>query len=862
MNDLVLPLPHPDAALERVGGKGMSLARLARAGLPVPDGFHVTTDAYRLFVAENGIQAGIRDALIGIDAGDPAEAARASLAIGGLFAAGRMPECIEYAVAAAYAALESRAAAGARESEPGFAVRSSATAEDLPSASFAGQQETYLNVRGREAVLRAVVKCWASLWTDRAMAYRARQGIGPESVALAVVVQELVDAEAAGIMFTANPATGNRGEIVIDGAWGLGEAVVGGKVTPDTFVVDKTDGRIKERRIRSKAVMTVRSADGIREDPVPGRRRRKAAISRAAAAELARTGARIEEIFGRPMDVEWAVRNSRIFILQARPITALPEPPLKWVPPRPGTILARVSFTEFIPDALSPLFATLGLPVASAGITRMQTEALGIRGNPAYFFEVVNGYAFSTMVLKESMKVALRVASITRKIFQYGEARCGEAPREIRALRDTWSIKDAAAMPAAELLSGARELFAATADYFQMAQSWPIPRASMSEGAFTRFYDRSVKRKNDPAAAVFLRGLDSLPLRAEKSLYDLAAWIKERPVLAGYLERASGEQVRAALREDPVPAPLSGEFAAGIAAHLSAYGHIVYDLDFAKAPPAEDPAPLIETMKAYLSGKAVNPYARQRSHAEERAKAEQAVIRRLGPRRRKRFTALLSAARERAPQRENAIADLGIPYPGIRRLLGELGRRLAASGAMDRREDVYWLEAREADGLASCLDRGEPLSNLSSILNIRRRDWERARKAAPPNIVLPEKWKLLAGLLARRKTAGNILQGLGVSAGTATAPARVLRGPEDFGSMRPGDVLVAVTTTPAWTPLFAMASAVVTDIGGPLSHSSIVAREYGIPAVMAAKDATRRITSGGTVTVDGTNGTVRIQETD
>ena len=233
----ILPLNDSNATLETVGGKGMSLAKLARAGLPVPDGFHVTTEAYRQFVAANDLQMKILSTLKDLDAADPAALETASASIGGFFAGGTIPAEIASEIAASYSSLATH-----NLSPAPVAVRSSATAEDLPGASFAGQQETYLNIRGEEAVLEAVRKCWASLWTARAIAYRARQNIAPDSVALAVVVQELVFADAAGIMFTANPIDGERNETIINAAWGLGEAIVSGAVTPDTITVNKKKG--------------------------------------------------------------------------------------------------------------------------------------------------------------------------------------------------------------------------------------------------------------------------------------------------------------------------------------------------------------------------------------------------------------------------------------------------------------------------------------------------------------------------------------------------------------------------------------------------------------------------------------------
>src|SRR6266699_3096483 len=257
---LVLALDDASATLEQVGGKGASLARMATAGLPVPPGFHITTAAYRRFVTENGLQEEILAAVAPVAADQPAALEEASRQIGQLFARSVMPDDIAGAIRQAYREIPTINRAptmnrGATGGDLPVAVRSSATAEDLPEMSFAGQQETYLNMRGEAMVLDAVKRCWASLWTARAIGYRARQGIAQEEVSLAVVVQELVPADAAGILFTANPLTGARDQVMINAAWGLGEAIVGGQVMPDSFVVSKASGKIIEQETPEKDVM-------------------------------------------------------------------------------------------------------------------------------------------------------------------------------------------------------------------------------------------------------------------------------------------------------------------------------------------------------------------------------------------------------------------------------------------------------------------------------------------------------------------------------------------------------------------------------------------------------------------------------
>src|SRR5207237_2162855 len=255
---LVLALDDPAATLEQVGGKGASLARLAAVGLPVPPGFHITTDAYRYFVTENRLQEQILASVSSVTADQPTSLEEASRKIGRMFAQGSMPAEIAEAIRQAYVALGG--------DDLSVAVRSSATAEDLPELSFAGQQETYLNMRGEAMVLDAIKRCWASLWTARAIGYRARSGIAHEEVSLAVVVQELVLADAAGILFTANPLTGERDQVLINAAWGLGEAIVSGRVTPDTVVVDRASGTITAQRIGEEGGRRASGPDSTSED--------------------------------------------------------------------------------------------------------------------------------------------------------------------------------------------------------------------------------------------------------------------------------------------------------------------------------------------------------------------------------------------------------------------------------------------------------------------------------------------------------------------------------------------------------------------------------------------------------------------
>jgi phosphohistidine swiveling domain-containing protein len=867
MKSYVLPLSDLQADLATVGGKGMSLAKLTRAGLPVPDGFHVTTEAYREFVATNELQPRILKALEKADAVQPSTLEAASAAIGRLFAEAKLPGNLANAILQAYLTLPG--------TDPAVAVRSSATAEDLPGASFAGQQETYLNLRGADAVLKAVQKCWASLWTGRAIAYRLRQGIAPQSVALAVVIQLLVPAEAAGILFTANPLTGKRDEAVINAAWGLGEAIVGGAVTPDTVTVSRSTGRVIHRATAEKQVMTVRTDSGTGQQPVPDPLKKVPVLSDAQAAELARTGAKIEQLYGMPMDIEWTLADGKFAILQARPITALPEAPIEWIRPNPKGVYMRGSIVDMMPDPVSPLFATLGIP----SITRVGIkQVLGplTRSEPILpddYITTINEYAYMC-------------ASFTPRqwwwVFFHMMISFPRMLREALPLwRDKirphyaetvmqWQGRPWEAMSITELWAGIQEVNEAAMLHMASLLVATTGASAGAEMLFTRVYEKMIRRDDDPATPTFLMGYDSTPILAEKSLYDLAEWVRTRPELAARLLDTTSADLAARLANPTLPkgdeegARDWPEFHERLQTHLRAYGHIIYDVDFARPLPLDNPAPMLETVKMYLRNAGVNPHERQRLAEEKRVQCADLTLNRLKGLRRWGFRKTLGMAQTMAQVRENAIADIGLGYPLLRRMLRELGHRFTQAGIIAQTQDIFWLEADEVSAAVAVVERGESPDSLASRVAERQATHEALRHVIPPPMLPPRKKYMGIDMeaftpAAEESQTGSTLKGIAASTGLVTAPACILRGPQDFDRMRPGDVLVAATTTPAWTPLFAMASAVVTDIGGPLSHGSIVAREYGIPAVMGTGVATRRIHDGQTITVDGGAGMVELK---
>ncbi|UCC76059.1 MAG: hypothetical protein JSW37_11145, partial [Anaerolineales bacterium] len=342
-----------------VGGKGANLGEMTRAGLPVPPGFCLIAAAYRQFIEATGLEKTIRSILAETRLDEPAGVQVNTARIRSLIDEQQVPAAMAREILDAYRRLGQDLGVLGTSHLP-VAVRSSATAEDLPTASFAGQQDTYLNVRGEENLLERIKDCWASLWTARAVTYRARQGFDQQGVYLAAVVQAMVQPDVAGILFTANPVTGNRDEAVINASWGMGEAVVSSLVTPDTFTMRKSDSAITSRQIGAKERMITCTDDGRTVDvPTPAEQRDASALSDEQVAELVTLGREIEAHYGVPQDIEWAYAHGRIYILQSRAVTTLSPPS----DAAEQVEYNRTMFVELFPEPLSPAFLSAIQPL-------------------------------------------------------------------------------------------------------------------------------------------------------------------------------------------------------------------------------------------------------------------------------------------------------------------------------------------------------------------------------------------------------------------------------------------------------------------------------------------------------------------
>jgi phosphohistidine swiveling domain-containing protein len=847
---LVMALDDPGAAAGVVGGKGASLARLARAGFRVPPGFDVTTSAYLDFIGRGGLREPVLAAVSAVDGSDAAAFDAASARIGELFAAQPVPAPTAAAIAAAYARLGD---------DMPVAVRSSATVEDLPGMSAAGQHDTYLNVRGEAAVLDAVKRCWASLWSARAIGYRARHGVEPGEVSIAVVVQQLVPAEAAGVMFTVDPVGGAR-EVVISANWGLGESVVGGGVTPDVAVVDRASGTLASYQLGSKETMTVADGTATRATGTPADLRSAAVLSPGQAGELARAGLAIEKLYGEPVDVEWALAAGELSVLQARPITTSTSRPAagpgeQWNDSLDGDYLwSNGNLGEALPDVMTP---------ATWSFVRLFMTRMAFPPSlPGYLGYGRIGGRFYVNV---SMSMSL-------------EALAGISPRRFVALLSPvlGKLPPVQDIPRPRLprWKATPPTVAAVAAMLRRVRASKKRMPEFLAGAPGRCERLRTEIEQATGAAV----LASLwpekvrPLVVEACDMLTAAVLPTTTLLTGPVKLANlvGEADSALLlsgQPDTGAALASLGPVTGLArlargeidrdTFARQYGHrSSHEIELSIPRPSEDPG-WIDDQLAALHDTAHDADALLASQEAARAAAWARLAAR-DPKKaaaaRKLIARWAPLARDREAARSEVARSAWVIRTWVRRA-GEL------TGHGD---DLFFLELEEIFDLL----RGDP-APLAKV-PARRASYQ-TYQALPPYPALirgrfdPIRW---AADPDRRsdyydqraqpaKPAGTIT-GFPGAAGVVEGIARVLRSPEDAAQFRDGEILVTTVTNIGWTPIFPRAAAVVTDVGAPLSHAAIVARELGIPAVVGCGNATMLLHSGDRVRVDGTSGTVEV----
>jgi rifampicin phosphotransferase len=666
-----------------------------------------------------------------------------------------------------------------------FAVRSSGTAEDLQGASFAGQYETYLDIP-LEGLPAAVGRVFDSVSASRVSAYRAARADaagGRERCRMAVLVQVMVGADSAGVAFTADPVTGERREVVITAVSGLGERLVSGEAVGDEWVVRGDDATL--------------------------RRESEGAITARQALEVAGLARRVEGHFGPPQDVEWAISGGRLYLLQARPMTALPEP-VEWKPPAPGYWMRNFRLGEWLPEAMTPLFADWLLALIEDGYLRGMRSTVGTA--VPFRYAAINGWYYTTLP-EVSLRLLARALLESRgsmapvmwnALIRVNNDPVGADRAVLRRLADEWSTKI-------------------------------LPR-------YRRMVALAEERVETATPAELIGIVDEVGMASGEYLFSLA-------IVGG-----SAWKMEAAL----------AKFVRGHLADRMDFGHQVLlrglpGMDTGRPPHAVQSVDWYRPTLGELGLAGEDPVGRTRQQAiaTEREAAERVCRAALAdrPELLVRFDALLEVAQRYAVLRERLARDFTLGWPLLRRCALRLGETLSAARIINDPEDVFFLTRAELDGQV----------DFSDAVADRRRTWERQRRlAAPLDLGTPPKTirKLVHGAAEtardRPVPSDALLVGEPASPGRATGAVRIVRGPQDFPGFRDGEVLVARLTAPAWTPLFGRAAAVVTDGGTLAAHASLVAREYGIPAVVGTGEATRRLRDGQVVVVDGGAGVVEM----
>jgi pyruvate,water dikinase len=897
----ILSLDSPDATLANAGGKAMNLAKLARAGLPVPPGFIVATAAYQSFVAANGLAAMINDQLSVVNSQVTIDAA--SAAIRAHFAAASIPPDLAAAILAAYHALPPALTNNRSPFTVNYspvAVRSSATAEDLPDLSFAGQQDTFLNVVGDQALLDAVVACWSSLWTARAIAYRQRNGIPHEGVALAVVVQAMVESEASGVLFTANPLTGKRTEVVIDATLGLGEALVSGQVEPDQYVVDTSAGRILEKRLGAKALAILSAAGGgtrTVEQDAAGRQ----ALPDGAIAVLARLGKRVEqELYaGQPQDIEWAWAGSRLYVLQSRAITSLYPLPAG-ILAEPLQVLFSLNHVQGMLDPFTPLgqdalirgFLTLATlfgryytpetqrELTAAGervyinITPALRHALGRKLLVNIFGAIEPGIGQAIVSLLDDPHLAVArsglspaaAGSLARLIALMGQrvaatmrqpvARRAELQQRIDAFTVDVEARSRAAQTLGERLALWQSIYTEFASQISL---WLFPPTVAGIASFVqlrRLAERALG--SDQLALEAARGLPgNVTTEMDLALWTVAWVIQADPASAARFETEDAASLAASFQARTLPLPAQ----AALMAFIDRYGmRGLAEIDLGRPRWREEPAHVMQVVQSYvrIDDPELAPDAVFRRGAEAaEAAIDQLAAAMPNPVQARLARLLASRMRALAGLRETPkftiIRLMGI----VRRMLLESGAELAEAGVLARPDDIFFLHFVELQALATGHDPQSAISDeWRTLVSERRRAYDRERlRRQVPRLLLSDGVAFYEGLGA--EDGNSVLSGSPVSPGVVEGVVHVVFDPRG-ARLLPGEILVCPGTDPSWTPLFLAAGGLVMEVGGLMTHGSVVAREYGIPAVVGVHEATTRLTTGQRVRVDGTAGRVAV----
>ncbi|MBH5333331.1 phosphoenolpyruvate synthase [Streptomyces pactum] len=844
-----------------VGGKAAHLGELSRIEeIRVPAGFCVTTDAFRRVMADVPSIAGQLDELARVRPDDQETIRTLGARLRRTVRAAGVPGDVAEAITGALGRFGERAA---------YAVRSSATAEDLPTASFAGQQDTYLNVVGPAAVLEHVSRCWASLFTERAVTYRLAKGIDHRAVRMAVVVQRMVLPEASGILFTADPVTGHRKTATVDAGFGLGEALVSGLVNPDVFRV--RDGVIVDRTIvaKQRAVRALPEG-GTRDVAVEARRQEQPALTDAQVLRLAQLGRRIEAHFGRPQDIEWCLDGEGFHIVQSRPVTTLF--PVPEADDQENHVYVSVGHQQMMTDAMKPLGLSMWrmtamVPMQEAG-GRLFVDVTPRLAAPASRAALLDLMGRGDPLITDALRTLLDRGDFVPSLpdTSPGGPPAAGAPAPIDtdpALVTELVERSEASVAALERDIRTRtgsELFDFLLEAFEEHKrvlgdplSMQVIMAGMEATWWLNDHLRDWLGEKNAADTLTLSAPGNVTSQMGLALMDVADAVRPHPEVVAFLQGVGDDD----FLDDLAELPGGPESRDAIEAYLDRYGmRCVGEIDITRPRWREQPSALVPAILDNIRN--FPPGAAARRFEEGRQKAlrkEQEVLSRLralpdGERKADETKRMIDRVRTFIGYREYPKYGIVSRYFVYKRALLAEAERLVRAGVLAEQEDAFHLTFQELREAARSL-------RADGELIRRRKDAFRAYRALTPPRVLTSDGEALNGAYRRDDAPAGALPGLPVSAGTVEGRARVVLDMTQ-ADLEPGDILVTAYTDPSWSPLFVGIAGLVTEVGGLMTHGAVIAREYGLPAVVGVERATSLIPDGRRIRVHGTDGYIEL----
>ncbi len=870
----VLDLEELDAAqVALAGGKGANLGELSRIeGVRVPAGFCVTTDAFnRVMAAVPGIDDLLAQ-LSGLDPDDRQAIRTRSAEIRRAIEEIAIPDDLAAAITRSVNRLGGDAALGAA-----WAVRSSATAEDLPTASFAGQQDTYLNVAGPDSVLEHVSRCLASLFTERAVTYRLRNGFGHRTVHMAVVVQRMLAPQASGILFTADPVTSNRKVVSIEASFGLGEALVSGLVNPDVYQV--RDGEIVARAIAAKKLaIQALPGGGTREVPIDPESQERPALTDAQVVRLAGLGRRIEAHFAQPQDIEWCLADDEFQIVQSRPVTTLF--PVPETSDQGNHVYLSVGHQQMMTDAMKPLGLSVWLLTTRAPMTdaggRLFVDVTKMVGSPATRAGLLQAMTKSDPLMGDALQTVLDrgdfIPVLPAEAQVAPPVSVGDAPSPIETdpaipaeLTEAGQAANEALRRDIAVKSGTALLDFVIADFEELQRILFHPRSSQAIMAGMQAAWRLNELLEDWLGEKNV--VDTLTQSAPGNvtaemglaLLDVADVIRPHPDVVAFLERIGLDRVGDDEDYlDELPALAGGQEArAAIEAYLAKYGmRCVGEIDITKPRWSERPATLVPmilgNIRNFEPGAGQRRFEQGQRNAEEKERDVLTRLRELpdGAAKAEEAKQLIDRIRIFAGYREYPKYFMISRYFIYKQALLEEAERLVRAGVLREPEDIFYLRLAELADVVRANQADDELIR-------ERKEAFRSYAALTPPRVLTSDGEAIAGSYRRADVPAGALTGLPVSAGTVEGRARVVLDMAD-ADLEAGDILVTAYTDPSWTPAFVAINGLVTEVGGLMTHGAVIAREYGLPAVVGVEQATRLIRDGQRIRVHGTDGYVEI----